>query len=217
MLSEVAEALVRQGWHVVLPSRRYSPLSAEEPRPGAAASRALRPPGHVRERGGSALDAPETRDADDVPDAAGAPGAPGVGNVPEPGRALWVEASWDCPHRLADKAEVALGGPVDLLVSWVHGEYRLPVMQAVERLLAETAPVVEVHAASRGGAPVETGSSLPANPTQVVLLGNVSEHDETRSPSHGEIADGVLEAVRRALGGHPASAHQIGYLRPMVR
>src|SRR5207302_11221676 len=85
MLSEVAETLTREGWLVVLPSRRYSPIAESEAKPGIAALRALRPRGHL-------------------------PHADGNG---EHGRAIWVEAHWDRPRQLAKQASVALDGPAD--------------------------------------------------------------------------------------------------------
>src|SRR5206468_1933351 len=112
MLAGVAEVLTQEGWHVVLPSRRYRPLECEV-RPGAAALRSMRPPGHRPYRAGS-------------------------GRSWGGGKALWVEAHWDRPRELAAKAEA-------------------------------------------------------------------------------EIADGVLDAVRRALNGHASSMHQVGQLRPLVR
>src|SRR5690606_40487810 len=86
MLAGVASRLVDDGWLVVLPSRRYSPL----------------------------------------PDYA----------EPGSGRALWVQARWERPERLARDTANALGGKADLLVAWVHNEYRRSVLFAVEPLLA---------------------------------------------------------------------------------
>lgn len=191
MLSEVAEVLAREGWHVVLPSRRYSPIAVPETRPGVAALRALRPPGHVRQATGGSTD--------------------------RQGRAIWVEASWDRPRELARKAEAALGGPADLLVAWVHDQYRRSVMGAIEKLLTEDAPVVEVRAVESGGLLVEPEPLLVTHPTQLVLLGTASENDPGRSLAHGEIAGGVMAAVRRAIEGHPTSLHQVGLTRPLVR
>src|SRR5690349_780650 len=85
MLSEVAESLAREGWHVVLPSRRYSPIAVPEAKPGIAALEALRLPGHH-------------------PDTNGGGTRPGNGAQ---GRAIWVEARWDRPRQLAKKAEAA--------------------------------------------------------------------------------------------------------------
>jgi hypothetical protein len=179
----VAETLVRQGWRVVLPSRRYHPLAVPEARTPA--------PKRPWRRGASAQ-------------------ADGDG-----GRAIWVEASWDRPDELAKKAGATLAGPVDLLVAWVHDEYRTEVMRSVERLLAATATVVEVRPS--GEATFDAEPALPDHPTQVVLLGTASEFDSSRLPSRAEIAEGVMVAVGRALDGHPASVRQIGLARPMVR
>lgn len=185
MLPEVAETLVRQGWRVVLPSRRYHPLAVPEARAGAPA------PKRPWRRGSSAQSGREG------------------------GRAIWVEASWDHPAELTKKAEVALAGPVDVLVAWVHGEYRSEVMRSVERLLAPAASVVEVR--SSGETTYDAEPVLTDHPTQVVLLGSASESDSSRLPSRAEIAEGVMAAVGRALDGHPASVRQIGLARPMVR
>lgn len=184
MVPEVAETLVRQGWRVVLPSRRYHPLAVPEARPGTPAPRRSW-------RRGSAQ-----------------PGG-------ESGRAVWVEASWDRPAELAEKAEAVLAGPVDLLVAWVHDEYRIEVMRSVERLLAALASVVEVR--PPGEAALGTEPVLADHPTQLLLLGTASETDSSQFPSRAEIAEGVLAAVGRALDGHPASVRQIGLARPMVR
>src|SRR6187399_235702 len=160
MLPEAAETLVRQGWRVVLPSRRYQPLAVPEivvpeTKPGIAALQRLRPPGHL----------PQAF-ADDM----------------RGGRAVWVEASWDRPAELANKAATALDGEADLLVAWVHDQYRVDVMRAVEPLLARTAGVVEVRTSDW---PLfEPEPVLAEHPTQLVLLGAVSEPDYGRAPSH---------------------------------
>ena len=187
MLAGVAEELVRHGWHVVLPCRRYHPLALPDPNPGRAALRALRPRGH----------------------------RPDGGDHREPGRAIWVESRWDRPRELAAKAEPALGGPADLLVAWVHEQYRRAVLGAVETLLAPSAPVVEVRPAA--GLPAEPEPVLAAHPTQLVLVGSVSEHGGNRPLPHAELTSGVLEGMRRAVEGHAPSLHQVGQSRPMVR
>ncbi|HVW41772.1 MAG TPA: hypothetical protein VHC18_10515 [Amycolatopsis sp.] len=189
MLAGVAEELVRAGWHVVLPSRRYHPVALYEPKHGLAALRALRPRGHRREGGGN-------------------------GSRDDTGRAIWVQAGWDRPRELAGKAEPALGGPADLLVAWVHEQYRRSVLGAAEHLLAPRAPVVEVR--GTGGLPVQPEPLLVAHPTQLVLVGAVSEQGN-RPLSHAEITDGVLDAVRRAVEGRAPSLHQVGQSRPLVR
>ncbi|GAB2787173.1 Rossmann-fold NAD(P)-binding domain-containing protein [Amycolatopsis magusensis] len=145
MLAGVAEALTGDGWLVVLPSRRYSPVGRRPPEPGIAARMSMGARGH-RPQGGTAT----------------------------LGRAIWVEAQWERPRELAAKAEAALGGPADLLVAWVHDSYRRAVMGVVEPLLRPEAPVVEVREAAsvRAGEPE---SVLVAHPTQQVRLGAISE------------------------------------------
>lgn len=187
MLAGVARALVLEGWYVVLPSRRYSPIAAPKTKLGVAALRAIRRPGHTRQ------------------------------GDREQGRAIWVEANWDSPRELATKAAAELTGPADLLVAWVHAQYRPSVMRAVEPLLAEDAPVVEVSTTAQFGVPDQQEPSLATHRTQVVLLGLMSEMDSGRALTQAEITDGVLAAVNRALSGHPESVHQIGHLRPMLR
>ncbi|WAL63398.1 hypothetical protein ORV05_20515 [Amycolatopsis cynarae] len=191
MLASVAQALVRDGWTVVLPCRRYHPIAVPEPRQGLAARAALRPPGHRITGDGSG------------------------------GRAIWVEAHWDQPRELAEKAGSVLGGPADLLVAWVHEEFRGPVLAQVTRLLAPGCPVVEVRGTTGAAAvPAELSDPRPAldqHPTQLVLIGSVSEHGGDRPLSHSEIAGGVLGAVRRAVDGRPPSLHRIGQTRPLVR
>ena len=68
-------------------------------------------------------------------------------------------------------------------------------MRAVRHLLAEGAPVVEVHTHGPVPDPV-----LP-NPTQQVLLGHFA-HDAALHTSRA-----VLEAVERALEGRAPSLH----------
>lgn len=189
MLSGVAEALVRDGWHVVLPCRRYCPLVVPEARQGRAALKALRPRGHRPTANGTTKE--------------------------RAGRALWVEAHWDRPRELSAKAGAALGERADLLVAWVHEQYRRSVLGACAGLLAPGAPVVEVRGA--GGPPVEPEPVLAAHPTQLVMVGALSEIDDTRPLSHGELTAAVLHAVDRAVEGRPASLHQVGQSRPLVR
>jgi len=185
MLAGVAEELTSNGWHVVLPSRRYSPIAAVAGGPGAAARASLRRPGH-------------RPDADE----------PG-------GRALWVEADWTQPVKLAEDAGRALDGPADLMVAWVHTAYRRPVFDAVASLLAGGAPVVDVRSHSSAGAPVEDLiPPLPGHPVQDVVLGYGPGSGRARWLTHAEIVEGVLTAVRRALAGRPPSSHHIGRSRP---
>jgi hypothetical protein len=111
-------------------------------------------------------------------------------------RPTWVRADWAKPHELASEVEYELQGkPVNLLVAWVHTTYRVSVLQAVQHLLAEGAPVVEVHTCAPVPDPV-----LP-NPTQQVLLGHFS-HDAAQRTSRA-----VLDAVERALEGRAPSLH----------
>lgn len=186
MLSGVAEFLTHEGWYVVLPSRRYRPIACESPT-GIEARRSA----HSSDR------RPLTE-----------------GRKHGSGRAIWVEAQWDRPRGLAAKAEVALHGPADLLVTWVHEQYRRSVLGAVESLLRPGAPVVEVRTA---GAAVSLDALLTAHPTQQILVGPVSATDDRRSLGHAEITQGVLAAVGRALDGHAPSVHQLGRNRPVIR
>ncbi|SEQ46322.1 hypothetical protein SAMN05216188_103115 [Lentzea xinjiangensis] len=111
-------------------------------------------------------------------------------------RPTWVKADWTKPHELAAEVEYELQGHVvNLLVAWVHSSYRVNVLNAVLPLLAEGAPVVEVHTCAPVPDPV-----LP-NPTQQVLLGHFA-HDAAHRTSRA-----VLEAVERALEGRPPSLH----------
>lgn len=161
MLSGVADALLDDGWHVVLPSRRRSssPIA----------------PAHA---------------------------------------ARWVKADWSEPAALAATAAEALDGPADLLVAWVHREVRVSVLRAVAPLLADGAPVVEVHGSASanplGGCPEPV---LSTHPTQQVVLGYVRHAGRTRWPTHEEVSAGVLDAVHRALDGRPPHVHQVGEFR----
>ncbi|MQA61429.1 MAG: hypothetical protein GEU86_08010 [Actinophytocola sp.] len=135
--------------------------------------------------------------------------------IEEPGRAIWVEARWERSQRLAHDAAKALDGEADLLVSWVHDTYRVPVLNAISGLLRPDAPIVEVH----GSAVNDQVANLPepalaGHPTQRVLLGYVREGALTRWLTHAEIVEGVLTAVRRALDDRPLTQHQVGELRP---
>ncbi|WP_020673828.1 hypothetical protein [Amycolatopsis nigrescens] len=184
MVTEVAARLTGDGWLVVLPSKRHTPIAAGEgERPGPLGTlRTLRTPRTLRARGRG-------------------------------GRAIWVEAQWERPRELVRRAGKALGGPADLLVAWVHESYRRSVLGAVEPLLVEGAPVVEVRAGSVGeGEPL-----LLAHPTQQLVLGDVSDHDVQRALPHAEIVAAILGAAHRAMEGKPPMLHFVGQPRPLVR
>ena len=136
------------------------------------------------------------------------------------GQALWVEADWADPKQLASRAERALGGKADLLVAWVHARARPSVLRAVARLLADDAPVVEVHGSASAN-PVDgcPDPILEDHPTQQVVLGFVMRNGSTRWLTHAETAEGVLDAVHRALDGRPPAVHQVGEFRsyPAIR
>ncbi|RZS34925.1 hypothetical protein EV193_108275 [Herbihabitans rhizosphaerae] len=166
MLAGCVGALVDDGWHVVLPSRRYAPIP--------------------------------------------------VSDKADPnGRVLWVAADWSDPETLATRAKKALGGRADLLVAWVYSEARPAVLDTIAPLLAEGAPVVEVHGSASadpvGGCPEPV---LADHPTQQVVLGFVHHGGRARWLTHDEIAEGVLSAVRRALDGRQPAVHQVGEPRP---
>ncbi|TDV42587.1 hypothetical protein [Actinophytocola oryzae] len=132
-------------------------------------------------------------------------------------RPHWVQADWSVPTALADSVKDALGGPADLLVAWVHREVRTGVLRAVAPLLADGAPVVEVHGSASanpvGGCPDPV---LDSHATQQVVLGYVRHAGRTRWLTHREISDGVLEAVKRALAGKPSHVNQVGEFRPSI-
>ena len=178
MLADCTASLVAEGWRVVLPSRRYAPISTETYQPDSGHNGG----GHDLEDGG---------------------------------RALWVQADWTYPQDLAERAGKALGGPADLLVAWVHREQRGAVFQAVRSLLAPGAPVVEVRGSIATDLLADAPEPLLADhPTQIVVLGFVRTEGTTRWLTHQEIADGVLDAVRRALEDRPPAIHQVGEPRP---
>lgn len=130
--------------------------------------------------------------------------------------ATWVKADWTDPSALASTASDALGRPADLLVAWVHRGVRVSVLRAVAPLLADGAPVVEVHGSASanplGGCPDPV---LPGHPTQQVVLGFVRHAGRTRWLTHEEISAGVLDGVQRALDGKPPHVHQVGEFRPV--
>ncbi|MEU7480590.1 hypothetical protein AB0A63_31745 [Lentzea sp. NPDC042327] len=128
------------------------------------------------------------------------PGRAARASVSRGHRPTWVKADWAKPAELASEVGYELAGrPVNLLVAWVHASYRTAVLTAVAPLLAEHAPVVEVHTS----APVPD-AVLSAHPTQQVLLGRFA-HDAAR-----HVGQAVLDAVVRALEGKPPSLHQAG-------
>ncbi|MGW6934022.1 hypothetical protein ACWGE0_28470 [Lentzea sp. NPDC054927] len=125
-----------------------------------------------------------------------APGRAARATISRGHRPTWVRADWTKPHELASEVEYELQGkPVNLLVAWVHDNYRAGVLKAVQHLLADNAPVVEVHTSTPVPDPV-----LP-HPTQQVLLGHFM-HDATQRTSRA-----VSEAVERALEGRAPSLH----------
>ncbi|WP_084735009.1 hypothetical protein [Actinophytocola xinjiangensis] len=128
---------------------------------------------------------------------------------------VWVRADWFDAPALARDAGVALGGPADLLVAWVHREVRETVLHAVAPLLAPAAPVVEVHGSASahpvGGCPEPV---LSGHPTQQVVLGFVRHAGRNRWLNRQEIAAGVLEGVRQALAGRPSAVRQVGEFTP---
>jgi hypothetical protein len=130
----------------------------------------------------------------------GGPGRAARASLSRGHRPTWVKADWAKPRELASEVEYELAGrPVNLLVAWVHESYRAAVLTAVAPLLADHAPVVEVHTT----APVPD-SVLAEHPTQQVLLGHFA-HDAAQHTSQA-----VLDAVVRALEGKPPSLHQVG-------
>lgn len=128
------------------------------------------------------------------------PGRAARASISRGHRPTWVRADWAKPDELAAEVEYELiGRPVNLLVAWVHDSYRAPVLKAVEHLLAEDAPVVEVHTHSPVPDPV-----LDKHPTQQLLLGHFP-HDAAQHTRQA-----VLDAVVRALDGRAPSLHQVG-------
>jgi len=134
---------------------------------------------------------------------------------PATGRAVWVAADWADPAGVALRARHALGGPADLVVAWVHREHRAGLLHAVEPLLVDGAPVVEVLGSGAvdplGGFPDPV---LSNHPTQQVVLGFVPAGGTSRRLNHEEISEGVLAAVDRALAGRAPAVHQFGEARP---
>lgn len=182
MLRRVARELAVEGWEVVLPSRRYAPVPADEPDLRA-----------VRWTAGNRHTTVGT------------------------GRAIWVQAHWDAPAELARKAGEVLTGPADLLIAWVHESYREAVLAAVEPLLSDDAPVVEVTAIPAHGDAAEPPQPYPDRPTQHVLFGSTSDVSVGRPLGHEEIERGALDAVRRALDGRPTSVLRLGERKPSRR
>ncbi|WP_018683642.1 hypothetical protein [Actinokineospora enzanensis] len=124
------------------------------------------------------------------------------------GRALWVEADWSAPRALARRAGHVLEGPADLVIAWLDDSARLSVLRAVEPLLAPGAPVIEVYGVT-DHAP-RPATTLPAHPTQHVVLGVVGYAGRTRWLSSAEVTAAIVDAVDRALTHRTPSVHYIG-------
>lgn len=100
------------------------------------------------------------------------------------------------------EARVAEDGPFDLAVCWIHGtapEAPAVVASHVDSCGGRYFHVLpsqanEVQVAERLAAPV-TGANAGLRYRRVVL-GSVSEDGGWRWLTHGEISDGVLEAIR---------------------
>jgi hypothetical protein len=91
-------------------------------------------------------------------------------------------------------------------------------LHAIAPLLADDAPVVEVHSSSSASPLVGCPDPvLDEHATQQVVLGFVVSGDRTRWLNHREISDGVLTAVRRSLDGRPSAVHQVGEFRSWAR
>ena len=126
--------------------------------------------------------------------------------------AHWVQADWSTPDSgLADRIRTALGGPADLLVVWAHGGLHGSMAETVGPLLAEGAPVVEVHS----GSSAHSGG-LPGHPTHQVVLGVVDFAGRTRRPTAFEVTDAVVATVDRATAGRLPGVHQIGLPRALA-
>lgn len=162
MLAGCVAALAKEGWRVVVPSRRHAPI-------------------------------PVPREAESA------------------GRAVWVHVDWADPPGLLDGAGRALRGPADLLVTWLSAGSRHSITAAMAPLLRPGAPVVEVHDSPAVRATADgIDPALPEHPTQQVVLGYVDAGGRRRWLTNGEITDGVLDAMSRALAGHHPTLHQVG-------
>ena len=199
MLAECAADLVRAGWRVVLPSRRYQPIH------------------HTRHGESPGPDYFGTAQAGAASVAAGMGGGGSVSDLVGPGAggtAYWVGATWSEPAELAARSAKALGGKADLLVAWLPTPVRSAVMHAVAPVLASDAAVVEVHNSGSadpiGGCPEPV---LAGHPTQQLVLGYRAEGERTRWLTHQEVVAGVLDAVRRAIDTKPPAVHQVGQFR----
>jgi hypothetical protein len=227
-LAGVAAALVAEGWHVVVPSRHPAVIPAPPPppdlagegvAPGAAARRALGPPGHrptsepaqslEPDASPSASEASGSAVSGSAVSASGLPGSSAPGSSAsgsavsgsavsgsavsgEPEFAAWVAGDWSRPDELAAAVEPVLGGSVDLLVAAVSDEHRARVVHAVAPLLTPAAPVVEVHTA-------EPGAPVLAGRTHQVVLGPRRSAGLVRWPTTAEACDAVLATIRAAL------------------
>lgn len=187
MLNPVAGRLATEGWRVVQPCRRYSPLPTEA-EPGPPLTPAVPWP-----RGGT------------PPEDLGA------------GRVLWAQAHWDEPCDLARRVENLLTAPAELVVAWVHESFAPSVLAVVEPLVAPGAPVVEVRSApDLHGLPKPPEPLLPGHPTQQLVLGAVSGRGTGRPLGQAEIVECVLDTVGRALAGHVPSLVRVGEPRPVT-
>ncbi|MCG8918803.1 hypothetical protein L6E12_23780 [Actinokineospora sp. PR83] len=123
--------------------------------------------------------------------------------------ARWVPADWSDPDpHLGDRLTTALGGPADLLVVWAHGGLHGQMAATVTPLLAEGAPIVEIHSGSSAHT-----EDTPGHPTHQVLLGVVDYAGRTRWLTAPEITDAVVTTVDRATAGRLPGVHQVGLPR----
>lgn len=128
------------------------------------------------------------------------------------GKALWVEANWSEPEKLAENAAAVLERPAELVVAWLPQQYRAAVLCAVAGLLSHDACVVEVYS----GESLPHGLPDPALPgcvTQRVALGYVPAQggaNLARHITHSEATRAINDAVARAVRGAPPRADQVG-------
>ena len=128
------------------------------------------------------------------------------------GDARWVPVDWSNPDpNVATRLSSALGGPVDLLVVWAHGGLHGDMAATIAPLLADGAPIVEIHS----GSSTHT-ADLPGHPTHQVVLGVVDYAGRTRWLTAPEIDAAVQTAVDRATAGRLPGVHQVGLPRLLL-
>lgn len=130
------------------------------------------------------------------------------------GRVVPVPADYTDPGGLEEALRRAVRetGPFGVAVLWVRTAARQAAHEAVGRVLAPGALVVDIMgsaAADPSRAPEPVPGPFRAHPYRQVILGFTDDAAGTRWLDHAEICQGVLAAARA-----PERTHVVGRVRP---